>query len=150
MAAQITMDMGRKYYGTIEFRVVMSPSILFVDDDVQLRRLCKITLEESGYLVSEAGNGEEALAAIQGATFDLIVLDLSMPDVDGFEFLKAVRDTVPKLKIVVISGFLGGTMLTAAKLFGAAATLAKPFSPDYLLLAVESVLADNAPGGAPL
>jgi DNA-binding NtrC family response regulator len=128
----------------------MRHSILFVDDDVQLRRLCKIALEESDYLVSEAGNGTEALDAIQKATFDLVVLDLSMPDVDGFEFLKAVRDTVPKLKIVVISGFLGGSMLTAAKLFGAAATLAKPFSTDSLLLAVESVLVENAPGGAPL
>jgi CheY-like chemotaxis protein len=74
-------------------------------------------------------DGKNALAAIEENDFDLIVLDLAMPDMDGFEFLKTVRVKSPKLIIVVIFGFLGGTMLAAAKLFGAAATLAKPFSP---------------------
>jgi CheY-like chemotaxis protein len=111
-----------------------------VDDDPQIRRLGKLTLEESGYVVAEASNGKEAVAAIQKTSFDLIVLDLSMPDMDGFEFLKAVREKSPKLKIIVISGFLGGAMLTAAKLFGAAATLAKPFSPEALLSVVDEVL----------
>jgi DNA-binding NtrC family response regulator len=118
----------------------MRHTILVVDDDLQIRRLCRLALEESGYLVSEATNGKNALAAIQETEFDLIVLDLSMPDTDGFEFLKSVRVKAPKLKILVISGFLGGTMLTAAKLFGASATLAKPFSPDSLLLVVDGVL----------
>ena len=125
----------------------MPCTILVVDDDAQIRGLCRTTLEESGYLVREAGNGQRALGAIQETTFDLIVLDLSMPDMDGFEFLKVVRAIVPKLKIVVISGFLGGTMLTAAKLFGAAATLAKPFSSDSLLSAVDEVLGKNGPAG---
>jgi CheY-like chemotaxis protein len=71
-----------------------------------------------------------------------------MPDMDGFEFLKAVRARSPKPTIVVISGFLGGTMLRAAKLFGAAATLAKPFSPDSLLLVVSEVLASKGPAGS--
>ena len=107
-----------------------------------------MALEESGYLVTEATNGKNALAAIEEADFDLIVLDLAMPDMDGFEFLKTVRVKSPKLKIVVISGFLGGTMLRAAKLFGAAATLAKPFSPDSLLLVVSEVLASKGPAGS--
>lgn len=123
----------------------MNKALLIVDDDEQLRRLCKITLEQSGHLISEAENGKEALAAVTKTSFDLIVLDLSMPDMDGFEFLKAVRVESPKLKIIVISGFLGGTMLKAAKLFGAAATLAKPFSPESLLATVDQVLAKNGP-----
>ena len=118
----------------------MHHTILVVDDDAQVRTLCRLALEESGHLVTEATNGKNALAAIEETDFDLIVLDLAMPDIDGFEFLKAVRAKSPKLKIVVISGFLGGTMLRAAKLFGAAATLAKPFSPDSLLLVVDGVL----------
>jgi CheY-like chemotaxis protein len=102
--------------------------------------MCTTTLEESGYSVREASNGKKALAEIKKAACDLIVLDLSMPDVDGFEFLKAVRVEEPTLKVIAISGFLGGSMLNAAKLFGAAAILAKPFSPDSLLLVVNEVL----------
>jgi DNA-binding NtrC family response regulator len=119
----------------------MRQTILLVDDDPQIRALCRVALEETGYLVREARDGEEALTAIKETPCDLIVLDLSMPDVDGFEFLSAVRPKVPKLKVIVVSGFLGGTMLKAAKLLGAAATLAKPFSADSLLLLVNEVLA---------
>src|ERR1017187_4583809 len=126
----------------------MHHPILVVDDDRPIRSLCRLTLEESGYLVSEATNGKNALAAIEETEFDLIVLDLSMPDMDGFEFLKGVRAKSPKPKLLVISGFLGGTMLAAAKLFGAAATLAKPFSPDSLILVVSEVLARKGPAGS--
>jgi len=122
--------------------------ILIVDDDPQIRRFCRIALEENGYSVREATNGKEALEAIEDSVFDLTVLDLSMPDMDGFEFLKAVHAEMPQLKIVVISGFLGGTMLTAARLFGAAATLAKPFSPDSLLSVVRKLLPEDGPAGA--
>ena len=65
----------------------MQHIILIVDDDAQVRTLCRLALEESGYLVSEATNGKSALAAIEETDFDLIVLDLAMPDMDGFEFL---------------------------------------------------------------
>ena len=125
----------------------MRCTILVVDDDPQIRKLCTTTLKETGYSAREASNGKEALAAIETTVFDLIVLDLSMPDMDGFEFLKAAHTELPRLKIVVISGFLGGTMLTAARLFGAAATLAKPFSPDSLLSVVRELLPEG-PGGA--
>lgn len=125
----------------------MRCTILVVDDDPQIRRLCTTILKETGYFVREASNGKEALAAIETTVFDLIVLDLSMPDMDGFEFLKAAHTELPRLKIVVISGFLGGSMLTAARLFGAAATLAKPFSPDSLVSVVRELLPEG-PGGA--
>ncbi|HMD69758.1 MAG TPA: response regulator [Bryobacteraceae bacterium] len=122
----------------------MHRKILVVDDDPQVRTLCRTTLEESGYFVKEAGNGKEALRALEETAFDLVALDLSMPDMDGFEFLKVVRVRLPKPKVVVMSGFMGGTMLPTAKLFGALATLAKPFSPDSLLSAVSEALAEDA------
>ena len=118
-----------------------------VDDDPQVRTLCRVALEESGYSVREANNGKEALAAIEGTAFDLVALDLSMPDMDGFEFLKVVRVRLPKPKVIVMSGFLGGTMLPTAKLFGAFSPLAKPFSPDSLLSAVREALAEQGTTG---
>jgi CheY-like chemotaxis protein len=118
----------------------MKYTILVVDDDPQIRKLCRVALEESGCSVSEAGNGKEALHAIQGATVDLILLDISMPDVDGFEFMKAVRARRPELKIVVMSGFIGGRMLPAAKLMGGSATIAKPFSTPSLISIVSQTL----------
>ena len=126
----------------------MDRRILIVDDDGLVRGLCRATLEDAGYLVTEAGNGREALAAVEQTSFDLIVLDLCMPDMDGFEFLRAVRVESPDLKIIGMSGFMGGTMLAAAKLYGAAAALAKPFSPQALVSAVGEVLSDEAAPGS--
>jgi DNA-binding NtrC family response regulator len=118
----------------------MQQTILLVDDDPQVRALCKATLEQTGYVVREANTGEEALKAIKDAAFDLIVLDLCMPDKDGFEFLQAVSAESQMFKIVVISGFMTETLLPVARLRGAVATLAKPFSPDALLSVVKEAL----------
>ena len=63
-----------------------------------------------------------------------------MPGMDGVEFLHAGRGELPKLKIIIMSGFMPATMLPAAKLYGATDTLAKPFSPDSLMSVVCQVL----------
>jgi DNA-binding NarL/FixJ family response regulator len=90
--------------------------------------------------VVEASSGKQALAAIREALFELVILDLEMPDVDGFEFLKVARADLPDLKILVVSGYLTGPMLEAAKLCGAAATLEKQSAPHSLLITVCEVL----------
>jgi DNA-binding response OmpR family regulator len=120
-----------------EFR----PSILIVDDDAQIRTLCKHVLAENEYLVMEASNGKEALALFGTAVFNLVVLDLSMPDMDGLELLQAVRLEWPRPRTIVMSGFMHGTMLRVAALSGADATLAKPFSTKALLSVISEVLA---------
>jgi CheY-like chemotaxis protein len=98
-------------------------SILVVDDDPQIRKLFGQVLNKAGYSVYDACDGLQAKSLIQRIQFDLIILDLSMPEMDGFEVLKFARSELPGLKIIVASGFLHGTMLKAAKLFGAASTL---------------------------
>lgn len=119
----------------------MHTTILIVDDDAQIRRLCKITLQQQGYLISEATNGKEALAVMKAKPFDFIVLDLCMPDMDGIELLMALHSELPRPQIIVMSGFMEGAMLTAARHLGGVATLVKPFSPDELLLLIEQLMA---------
>jgi CheY-like chemotaxis protein len=114
--------------------------ILVVDDNPDHRKALRVLLESVGYLVIERSSGREALKELEKISVDLMTLDLSMPDVDGFDVLRSVRTKHPELKIVVVSGFLHGSMNQAANLLGAAATLDKNQATDLLLLIVRDLL----------
>jgi two-component system, OmpR family, KDP operon response regulator KdpE len=116
------------------------PQILLVDDDPQVVRYLRRALERGGYQVSTTTSGKEALALIQQTLPDLLILDLNMPEIDGFDVLKAEREKFPYMRILVISGYLHGALLEAAKVFGAVATLEKPVSADTLLTKVREIL----------
>jgi CheY-like chemotaxis protein len=117
-------------------------SILVVDDNPDDRKLFRRMLERGGYSVVESSTGKEALTAVEKTTFDLMTLDLSMPDMDGFDVLRAVRSKHPGLKIIVVSGFRHGSMNKAAKSLGAATTLDKNLATDLLLPMVCDLLKD--------
>jgi CheY-like chemotaxis protein len=114
--------------------------ILIVDDSGTDRELFRTILERNGYSVFEASSGKETLKAIQGTRFDMMILDLSMPDMDGFEVLRMVRSKLPHLRIIVASGFMDGNMLRVAKALGATATLDKTLAVDLLLPMVGKLL----------
>ncbi len=115
-------------------------SILIVDDDPQVRKFFTYALTRAGYSPYDVSNGLEAKAAIQRIHFDLIILDLNMPEMDGFEVLKFARSELPDLKIIVASGFFPTALLKAAKLYGALATLTKPVEPALLLSTVRTAI----------
>jgi CheY-like chemotaxis protein len=117
-------------------------SILVVDDDPQVRKFVGQVLGRAGYSLFDASNGLEAKALMERVRFDAMILDLSMPEMDGFEVLKFAHSALPKLKIIVISGFMQGTMLKAAKLFGAVATLDKPIEIALLLSTVRDAVGE--------
>ena len=117
-------------------------SVLVVDDNPDHRKMFRVRLESGGYSVVEANSGREALAAIEKSRFALMILDLSMPDMDGFDVLRAVRSKRPELKIIVASGFLHGKMLEPAKALGADAALEKNQATDLLLPLVRNLLKD--------
>lgn len=77
--------------------------ILVVDDDKNTRHLLKAVLESKNYTVSVAENGEEALEVMDKEYIDLIVLDIMMPKMDGYEFTKKLRDVNNHLPILMIS-----------------------------------------------
>jgi two-component system, OmpR family, KDP operon response regulator KdpE len=120
-------------------------SILVVDDNPEDRKSLKRILESAAYSVVEAGSGKDALAALEKTTFEFMILDLGMPDMDGFDVLRTVRYKHPELRIIVVSGFMQGRMLEPAKLLGANATLDKNLARDLLLPMVRSLLKNPKP-----
>jgi two-component system response regulator MprA len=105
--------------------------ILVVDDDVLIRKTLKLYLESAGYRVSLASNGLQAVAGLDQVMPDVIILDLFMPDMDGFETLRQVNHAGRRARILAISG--GGSaahcdFLDMASKLGADRVLKKPFT----------------------
>jgi CheY-like chemotaxis protein len=121
-----------------------TPSILVVDDEEETRWGFRRVLEDLGYYVVEAVNGRHALNAARERFFDLVVLDLSMPDEDGIELIRNLRMELPLLKVLVVSGFMSGSFLYIAKKLGASSTLQKPVPEDRLVVEVCQLLASHS------
>lgn len=128
------------------------PSVLIVDDDDQMRRLMRATMEKAGYLVSEGRSGREGLLRYRATPPDVVVMDILMPDKDGLEAIIELRREFPDAKVIAITG---GTVkmnvpdfLDVAKLLGARRALQKPFPMTELLALVEAELkAEKGNGG---
>ncbi|HUP86527.1 MAG TPA: response regulator transcription factor [Acidimicrobiales bacterium] len=118
------------------FRVVL------VDDMVALRQLIRLTLERSGRfeVVGEAGNGEEGVKVAAETTPDLILLDISMPVMDGLEALPILRRTTPDATVVMLSGFSEDRLGAESAAGGAAAYLEKGLAPHVLVTRLLEVL----------
>jgi len=116
-----------------------SCSILVVDDEPGVRNFLRDALTGVGYLVFEAGNGRDAVQLVETSEVDLAIIDLAMPEQDGFETIQILHRVRPQLRIIAISGRFAGLLHTAERL-GAKATLAKPIRPDALLGAVSRVM----------
>ena len=111
-----------------------------MDDDEQIRTLFRRLIEDVGYLVYEAESGRAAIHLLEDRFIDLMILDLSMPDQDGFETLRYTRRAWPDLKVVVISALMGGSLLQIAAAMGASATLDKIVAPQLLIPTICRVL----------
>lgn len=118
--------------------------ILVVDDEAQIRTMLTEILEQEGYEVHTAGNGEEGLDLAGKLAFDLVITDMIMPVKDGLKFIMELVRDQPDLKIIAISG--GGAIkaeryLTMAGYLGDVATLEKPFKLEVLLELIRKRLA---------
>jgi len=118
--------------------------IVIADDVVALRRLVKVTLEDHGYghftVVGEANTGEEAIELAQSTQPDLVLLDLSMPKMDGLETLPRIRDVAPETVIVVFSGFAAERMAPTAAKLGADLYIEKGASPEDFVNRLAGIL----------
>jgi CheY-like chemotaxis protein len=124
------------------------PNILIIDDDKLVREATQILLRAKGYDVTAAQDGKSGIAAIKAGQFDLAIVDLFMPDMDGLKVMQVIRQSNPTIPMIAASGFMFGgacpsmpgfeAMATEA---GAVATLYKPFRPDDVLQAIEKAMA---------
>ncbi len=115
--------------------------ILVVDDESSVRFLLSEELTQQGYEVSTAASGEEALAMLEEATFDLMLLDLKMPGMDGIEVMRAARDLAPQTVVVMLTAYATLDSAVEALRYGGHDYLLKPSSPDEILASVEKGLA---------
>lgn len=118
----------------------MAEKVLVVDDDDSLRRMMEYTLQQAGYKVSVASDGDGALAAVRKEPPRLIVTDLKMERMGGFELLTHIRRDYPDILVIMVTAFGSVESAVDAMRRGAHDYLVKPFSREALRLAVERAL----------
>jgi excisionase family DNA binding protein len=118
------------------------PSVLIVDDDPNLREYIRVNLDLAGYSVREAANAEEGLAALEDQPPDLILLDVMMPEVDGWEMLRRMQERhgVGAFPVIMFSGKVDDRVREQATSQGARGFLGKPFDPEQLIESTKQLL----------
>jgi two-component system nitrate/nitrite response regulator NarL len=122
-------------------------SILVVDDDDRFRQMMSTVLERAGYSTIEAATGEEAVEAAQRERPSLVLLDVKLPGIHGYEVCRELKETYgPELPVFLISGKRTEAFdLAAGLLIGADESLAKPVDPDELLARVRKYVTPGRP-----
>jgi DNA-binding response OmpR family regulator len=121
----------------------MPGSILVVDDEQNLRHTLAFILKRAGYFVTTAENAEETLNTLKTGTFDLMILDIKMPDVDGLTLLKVIRQNHPKLPVFILTGYGSLDSAIEALHLEARDYLLKPIDPAQLLERIQAILQEE-------
>jgi len=137
----------------IPSRAAALAKILIIDDDHSVQLTIRLLLERAGHAVVTAGGGRKGLDLVEQEDFDLLLLDIFMPGMDGFETMRQLLQQRPSMPVIVISGRPlpadpadGPDFLAMARKLGAIRSLQKPFRPAELLTAVAACLeAANRP-----
>ncbi len=114
--------------------------ILVIEDEKNMREILKMLLEEEGYDVSVAGDGNEGLDWLNRDIFDLVITDIKMPGVDGFHILKKAQEVSPETLVIMITAFGTTESAVEAMKFGAYDYIHKPFKIDEIRLVVKNAL----------
>ncbi len=116
------------------------PIILVVDDDETIRTTMKAILEDEGYLVDLACTGKEAIQKTEEKTYNVALLDIRLPDMEGVELLKLMKDTVPRTRKIMVTGYPSMQNAIGALNKNADAYLVKPVEIEKLLNTVKEQL----------
>jgi DNA-binding NtrC family response regulator len=118
----------------------MSMKILVVDDERIVLDSCRRVLEADGFKVLLVPSTDKALEAMKTEGFDLLLVDVKMPERDGIYLMREVKEKWPDIPIIVMSGYDTAETIAEAAKVGAATFIAKPFTPDELLKTVRQVI----------
>jgi DNA-binding NtrC family response regulator len=119
-------------------------TILIVDDDVGICKTLGLILEENGYVVQMAHTGKDAIKKSKASVFNVAILDVKLPDVEGTELLKALPETTPKMIKIMFTGYPELENAVKALNEGADAYIMKPADPDKILKTIEEKLEQQA------
>lgn len=114
--------------------------ILIVDDDESIRNTVKIILEDEGYIVDLAGTGNEAIKMTQKMAYNVALLDIRLPDMEGVELLKLIKDNVPRTRKIMVTGYPSMQSAITALNKNADAYLVKPVDVEKLINTVKDQL----------
>jgi ActR/RegA family two-component response regulator len=124
--------------------MIMEAKILVVDDDEQVRTFLSRALDErGGFSVEVAGTAEEALRKIENAVFDLVLVDLKLPDMDGLQLMTEILKSNPKILTVLLTGYASIDSAVEAMKRGASDYLTKPVDLDKMLVCLRRVLEER-------
>lgn len=114
--------------------------ILIVDDDESIRKTLSLILEEEGYTVDMAQNGKEAIKKSQAKLYNLALIDIRLPDMEGTELLTRIKETTPRMRKIIVTGY--PTLQNAVEAVNrrADAYVMKPFDVDRVLSAIKDQL----------
>jgi CheY-like chemotaxis protein len=125
------------------------PQILVVDDDPLVRKAIEVYLERNNFEVVVADGGEEGLRALEGTAFDLMIVDIFMPHMRGFESIRIFHERAPAVPLIAMSGYAFANLTSPAPDFlrmalelGASRCLRKPFTPAALQMAIDECLSE--------
>lgn len=114
--------------------------ILVTDDAIFMRTMLKGILEPAGYEIDEATNGKDAVDKCKGLKYDLVMLDITMPEMDGLEAIKRIRSVNPNQKCIMCSAMGQQAMVLEAIKNGAMDFIVKPFKPEDVLEKVGKII----------
>src|SRR3990167_1595713 len=118
----------------------MSARILVVDDEDIVIKSCMRILEDGDYQIDSAHDGREALRKVEDSPYDIMIVDIMMPNIGGLEVLRRVKEAYPNVDVIMITGLSQIDTAVQAMKLGAFDYISKPFEPDELKLVVQRAL----------
>ncbi len=119
------------------------PQILIMEDEMSVAKGLELVLSDEGYTVDLAMTGRSALDNFSQKAFDLLIADLRLPDIDGMEVIKKVKNSRPDTEVIVVTGYSTVSSAVEAMKLGATDYLSKPFTDDELMSAVRVALQEK-------
>jgi DNA-binding NtrC family response regulator len=119
---------------------MIQPSILLVDDEFVILKVLSRELRAENFSVTPVSSGSEAISALQGSSYDLVITDLTMEGIDGVDILKIAKKLAPQTSVIIITGYDDSKPAREAMRLGADDFLVKPFEVEDLISSIHACL----------